>query len=179
MAISIIGIAVAGCSRSKPAGSDQPTPSQSDADEDKKALAAAKAAGQIRRRDMEFLTGHQWIVGQGDSGNFLPVATGVRFSEDGKMNDWFRSMDLGTFKIDTSKTPKHIDLTINGETRPCVYEITTGNRPEIRLCIPAVKGGPRPNKVEDPWKSPDFDKAQQLSKQVHYLILSHVVKAKE
>jgi hypothetical protein len=178
MAVSIVGIAMAGCSGSKPGGAkDQPGPGAGGAEAEKKA-AAANAAVEARRNEKKVLTSHDWIAGKGEAAGFIEVGTDFRFSEDGKVTDWLRSSELGTFEIDPGQSPKQIDLTIGGETRRGVYETVTGDRPEIRLCVPARKDGPRPTKVEDPWRGSDPEAARERAKHVCYIVLEPVMGSK-
>jgi hypothetical protein len=149
IAVSMVAIAAAGCSRPGP-GVAKPAREAGPVAE---TTAAGGKAADERRKDMTFLTSRDWMAVEsvGDLGTFVDLGTGFRFSEGGRVTDWFRSAELGTFAIDPGQTPKHIDLVIRGESRRCVYETVGGERPEIRLGVPATRDGPRPGKVGAPY----------------------------
>jgi uncharacterized protein (TIGR03067 family) len=54
-----------------------------------------------------------------------------------------------TWKVDPSKSPKHLDLTTTTmgkeEVRPCIYQVTEDT---LVVCLPLANTGARPSKFE-------------------------------
>jgi hypothetical protein len=177
-----IWLLIAGCKRSE-TDANQPNPEaaaavkKAQADKAKSDAARAEAANAeaARQKDMDFLMTNDWMAAEATDNHFLDLGVSVRFSPDGKMTDWRRMKDLGTFRIDPTQNPRQIDLMINGQTRPCVYETVDGERPEIRICLPLHQQDPRPESAQDPWK--DLSKAgKERSKRIAFVRLQRVVK---
>jgi uncharacterized protein (TIGR03067 family) len=114
--------------------------------------AVGVAAGGDAKKDLKRLTGTWAVESAIKGGKALPEdeIAKVRFKFDGEKVT-FKEGDKeeeGTIKIDPSKKPKHIDVTLKGKTHEGIYRFLKGGK--LTVCVAVGDGEARPTKFESP-----------------------------
>ena len=86
------------------------------------------------------------MSGLAAAGNFGPFISAAE-AADGK------TLNEVTYKLDVSKTPKWIDLTVGGEKQAGIFELKGD---DLKICSNEKSGGKRPTRFESKPDSEHF-----------------------